>query len=421
MNDSVQPPDSKSTPTSTSPSPLGPAERALLDWVQHHGPRESAGILIGETDEVIARVLTLASPAQAVDVLFELPAARRPAIAAATPFGKGQQWLTGHDFAEGTVGRLMERPLAVFRPETRVAEATRELREIVKKALVTYGFVTDDGGTLLGVFAFRELLFAEPEQPLSDIMLRNPFALRPTATLVDAMREVVTRHYPAYPVTDASGRLVGMVRGQALFEQQAFEISAQAGAMVGVEKEERVSTQWPRSFRFRHPWLQLNLLTAFLAAAVVGYFQDTVDKIVILAMFLPVLAGQSGNTGCQALAVTLRGMTLGELTPGTMRRLVLKETLLGFLNGAVVGLVAGTGMFVVARSQGNPDALTLAGIVVFAMAIACTISGISGALIPLTLKKLGADPATASSIFLTTMTDVASMSAFLGLATLLLL
>ena len=412
MTDTTQP--------STSPTPLGPAERALLDWVHTHGARESAAILTGESDETVARVLTAANPVEAVDVLFELPAARRPAIAAATPFGKGQQWLSASNFPDGTVGRLMERPLAVFRPETRVAEATRELREIVKKAFVTYGFVTDSAGVLVGVFAFRELLFAEAEQPLSDIMLKNPFALRPAATLVDAMREVVTRHYPAYPVTDESGRLVGMVRGQALFEQQAFEISAQAGAMVGVEKEERVATHWPRSFKFRHPWLQLNLLTAFLAAAVVGYFQETVDKIVILAMFLPVLAGQSGNTGCQALAVTLRGMTLGELKTGKVSRLVLKETLLGFLNGAVVGVVAGIGMFVVARSQGNPDALTLAGIVMFAMAIACTISGISGALIPLTLKKLGADPATASSIFLTTMTDVASMSAFLGLATLLL-
>ena len=116
-------------------------------------------------------------------------------------------------------------------------------------------------------------------------------------------------------MTTESGRLVGMVRGQALFERQAFEISAQAGSMVGVEKEERVGTHWWRSFRLRHPWLQLNLLTAFIAAAVVGVFQDTIDRIVVLAAFLPVLAGQSGNTGCQALAVTLRGMTLGELRP----------------------------------------------------------------------------------------------------------
>ena len=120
---------------------------------------------------------------------------------------------------------------------------------------------------------------------------------------------------------------------------QAIEISLQAGSMMGVEKEERLATPWPRSLRSRHPWLQLNLLTAFLAAAVVGLFQDTLDRLVILALFLPVLAGQSGNTGCQALAVTLRGMTLGELKPGTERPLVMKETWVGCLNGIGVGIV----------------------------------------------------------------------------------
>ena len=212
-----------------------------------------------------------------------------------------------------------------------------------------------------------------------------------------------------------------MVRGRTLFEQEALEISAQAGRLVGVDKEERLATRWPRSLKFRHPWLQLNLLTAFVAAAVVGTFQETVDRIVVLAMFLPVLAGQSGNTGCQALAVTLRGLTLGELRPGRERPLVLKEMLLGFLNGALVGVTAGIGMFLVARSQGNPQAGLLGLVVFLAMIGSCLVSGLSGALIPLTLRRLGLDPATASSIFLTTATDVASMGLFLALATLLLL
>jgi magnesium transporter len=125
-------------------------------------------------------------------------------------------------------------------------------------------------------------------------------------------------------------------------------------------------------------------------------------------------------TSCQALAVTLRGMTLGELSKGTEKALVMKEALLGFLNGALVGVTAGAGMYIVARSQGNESALALGGIVAIAMIGSCVISGISGALIPLTLRKVGADPATASSIFLTTATDVASMGMFLGLATLLL-
>jgi magnesium transporter len=229
----------------------------------------------------------------------------------------------------------------------------------------------------------------------------------------------VTRHYPAYPVTDAAGRLVGMVRGQALFERQAYEISAQAGSMVGVEKEERVGTPWLRSFKFRHPWLQLNLLTAFLAAAVVGAFQSTIDRIVVLAAFLPVLAGQSGNSGCQALAVTLRGITLGDLKNVKTLRLVLKEAWVGLMNGFLVGLIAGAGMWFYARSQHNPHAFLLGLVVWFAMTASCALSGIAGALVPLILRRLGADPATASSIFLTTATDVCSMGLLLALATAL--
>jgi magnesium transporter len=158
-----------------------------------------------------------------------------------------------------------------------------------------------------------------------------------------------------------------------------------------------------------------------VAAAVVGVFQGTIDRLVVLAVFLPVLAGQSGNTGCQALAVTLRGLTLGELRHGSGRRLVLKEGFLGLLNGALVGVSAAAGMYVVARSQANPEALLLSLVVLLAMIGSCLVSGLAGALIPLTLERLGADPATASSIFLTTATDVASMGLFLGLATLIVL
>jgi magnesium transporter len=205
-----------------------------------------------------------------------------------------------------------------------------------------------------------------------------------------------------------------------MFEAQAIEISAQAGSMVGVEKEERISTPWTRCLRFRHPWLQLNLLTAFIAAAVVGVFQRTIDEIVVLAVFLPVLAGQSGNTGCQALAVSLRAMTLGEFKHDKTRRVLSKEAVLGLSNGLLVGLTAGIGMAVYATMQSNDDAIALGIIVFLAMIGSCVVSGLSGVLVPVTLKRFGADPATASSIFLTTATDVVSMGLFLGLATLML-
>lgn len=393
----------------------------LLGQIRDLDPKTAAERLEDSDDTEIAHLLTQLHIGHAVELLEEFAPERRERIAAETPFGEGQLWLSGHSYDEGTVGRLMERPPAVFRPKASIGRVIDELRDIVQRHMVTYIFVTEADGRLLGVVAFRELLFATREQKLADVMLPNPFSLRPDAPLVGAMQEVVTRHYPVYPVCDEAGRLLGMVKGQVLFEQQAFEISAQAGSMVGVEREERLATPWQRSLLMRHPWLQLNLLTAFVAAGVVGFFQATLDEIVVLAVFLSVLAGQSGNTGCQALAVTLRGMTLGEVKSDKSSAVVSKEAWLGFLNGAAVGVVAGIGMWFYAQQQANPDAVTLGLIVFVSMIVACVTSGVFGAVIPLLLKRLGADPATASSIFLTTATDVVSMGAFLGLATLLLM
>jgi len=320
-----------------------------------------------------------------------------------------------------SVGRMMGPSIGVFAPQDTIGEVIGELREMLKSSFITYGFVVDDSGRLVGVITMRDLLFTDHSVRLEEVMIRNVFSLGADTPLLDAMRSTLDRHYPVYPVVDAAGQLVGLVRGEQMFKQQAIELSAQAGSMVGVEKEERLSTPWKRSLFFRHPWLQLNLLTAFVAAAVVGVFENTLDQIVLLAVFLPVLAGQSGNTGCQALAVTLRGMTLGEFGPGSTAKAARKEALLGFLNGMLVGISAGAGMFLYAKSQGNPNAPMLAAVTWLAMTIACAVSGISGVLVPTTLKRFGADPATASSIFLTTATDVISMGAFLALATLLLL
>ncbi|MGH8667585.1 MAG: magnesium transporter, partial [Burkholderiales bacterium] len=330
-----------------------------------------------------------------------------------------RQWQRNGAYSQDSIGRLMEPAYAMYRPGMTVGETIERLRALVKVAFVTYGYVVDDQGRLCGLVTMRDLLFAAESMRLESVMLRNVFTLSPETTLNDAMKQVLDRHYPVYPVCDAQGMLLGLVRGQAMFEEQAIEITAQVGTTFGVEKEERLTTPIGQSFRYRHPWLQLNLLTAFAAGAVVALFQETVDRLVILALFLPILAGQSGNTGCQALAVTLRGMTLGEVESGKGRALVWKEAWLGFYNGSLTGLVAGVGMFAVALYQENPNALLLAIVVWMALVGACVVSGICGALIPMTLKRFGLDPATASSIFLTTATDVVSMGMLLGLAAFL--
>jgi magnesium transporter len=385
------------------------------------GPREAAELLATQPPQEALAVLTELLPPEAQAIIKQLPEADRARLLSAAPAELVKQWEIGKQYPEDSIGRLMEPPIAVFRPEQTVGEATEELRELVKKAFITYGWVVDPAGKLIGVITMRDLLFSDKSQRLDQVMLRSIFALNASLPLIDAMKLTLDRHYPVYPVVDDGGKLAGLVRGQTMFEQQAVELSAQAGSMVGVTKEERLSTPWPRSLLSRHPWLQLNLLTAFIAAFVVGIFEHTLEQIVLLAVFLPVLAGQSGNTGCQALAVTLRGMTLGEFKAGSTWKALRKEAILGFCNGALVGISAALGMFVYATMQKNPQALGLAAVTWLAMVGACVISGVSGVVVPTTMKRLGADPATASSIFLTTATDVVSMGTFLGLATLLLL
>ena len=371
-----------------------------------------------ESDTTIVDVLQRVSPGVAQDILAELPAPRQSRMFELAPEVVSEQWQVNRAYGEEAVGWLMEPPLAVFTPELTVAETVEWVRELAKHALVTYGFVVDANEKLIGLITMRDLLLGDRADRLSAVMLREPFALKAADHAGDAMKEVLHRHFPVYPVVDAQGCLVGQVRGNALFQERVIELSAQAGTMVGVDEEERLATPLFRSLKFRHGWLQLNLLTAFLAAAVVGIFQGTIDRLVILAMFLPVLAGQSGNTGCQALAVTLRGMTLGELDAGKARILVMKEAVLGFFNGGIVGIIAGAGMAVTAIVEHNPHPWSLAAIVWVALTASCVVSGLAGALIPLGLKRMGFDPATASSIFLTTMTDVCSMGLFLFLATI---
>ena len=322
--------------------------------------------------------------------------------------------------SDATIRETMSPPVGVFRPDATVAETIENLREATRTAFITYCYVTEEAGKLIGLVVMRDMLLAKPADKLADIMLREPFALGADMPLEDALKAALARHYPVYPVVDGAGVLTGLVRGETLFANRAIAISGQAGSMVGVEKEERLGTPLKRSLLLRHPWLQINLLTAFVAAAVVGIFEDTLSQLVILAVFLPVMAGQTGNTGCQALAVTLRGMTLGDLKPGSERSLVVKEGTLGFFNGLLVGVTAGIGMIIYATMQGEAEPLVMGLVVLISMVSACTVASIAGAMIPLILKKLGADPATASSIFLTTASDVASMGIFLSLATALL-
>lgn len=411
------------TSSSNSPAPgeINPAIRHLVVEAQRRAPLDAARILQLEGDETVGEVLQHLHQAQAYRILLRFPNNRRESIVKFAGEHLGDPFEDAQQYPEDSVGRLMEPAVSVFTPEITVGRAIEMVRAWTHDTLITYGYIVDAEDHLLGIVAMRDLLLAQADEQLKDVMLLEPFSLRPDEDVGEAMKEVVYRHYPLYPVCDSEKHLLGVVQGFMLFEHQQFEISAQFGSMVGVQKEEHASTGWRRALFLRHPWLQLNLLTAFLAAFVVGLFADTIEQLVVLAAFLPVLAGQSGNTGCQALAVTIRGITLNEFKTGMVRHVVIKETLLGLANGALVGVVAGLAMVLYATQSHAENPMVLGLVVFFAMTGACLVSGITGVLIPLTLRRLGADPAVASSIFLTTATDVVSMGMFLWLANVLVL
>ncbi|HSI84768.1 MAG: magnesium transporter [Candidatus Methylacidiphilales bacterium] len=401
--------------------------------VQTLSPEDVATRLWDYDPATSAEIIGRQDPLTALKILDALTPERRSDVLKAASRDNLDTWNRNATYPEETVGRLMTTPAGVFPPSLTVAQAIEELRLLVRQTMITYVYVveplpTDPDkaptpgclGKLIGVVVMRDMLFARPEQKLSEIMLRNPFSLNPQMSLADAMKEVITRHYPVYPVCESNGALVGLVRGEILFQLQVLESTAQMGTTVGVEKEERLSSPMFRSLTFRHPWLQFNLFTAFLAAAVVTYFQDTISKLLLLATFLPVLSGVTGNTGCQTLAVVLRGMALGEVDDTSTRKLVIKETLLGFCNGFLVGIVAAIAVMVLAWMQSDHNGKLLAVAILGSMTISCGISGFVGSVLPILLRRVGADPATAASIFISTASDVCSMSIFLGLAKLML-
>lgn len=391
----------------TSPLKLNELVRAARARV----PLDAAQLLSREAPETVAAVLGELPPRLAAVIRDHLPPHLQPAA---------EQPLTTELEIPGTVAEMMEPVHGRLDEGTTVAEAIAYLRAHDNPQQITYLYVTR-AERLTGLVVIRDLLLAQPEEPLRDIMLPDPFTLAADLPASDAIKAAVHRHYPVYPVVDRDGSVVGVVRGWRLFERQAIEITAQTGQMVGVDKQERVHTPLWQAFRQRHPWLQINLLTAFLAAFVVGSFEDTIAKIVALAAFLPVLAGQSGNNGCQTLAITLRGLTLGDMDRFPVRRLIAKEVTLGGLNGFLTGLIAGAAMWWTAARDGNAEAPLLGLVICFAMTGACMLSGLFGVMVPITLRRFGADPATASSIFLTTGTDIAGMGLMLTLATLLVL
>jgi magnesium transporter len=316
------------------------------------------------------------------------------------------------DYPPGSAGRVMDSRVPSFRGEQTAGVTLDQLR-ISKPRDLRRLFVVDTERRLMGTVDIQDLLIAEPNDQLKEIA-RPPVA---TVSPFDDREQVAEQlrdfHLDVLPVLDIHRRLIGAIRHEALLKTLEEAASVDIQMMVGAGREERALSEPHFAVRKRLPWLQINLATAFLAAAVVGLFESTIAQFTALAVLLPVVAGQSGNAGAQALAVTMRGLALREISTRHWFRVLFKEMRVGVLNGVAIALTTGLGVLVWSRSVG------LALVISIAMVVSMVIAGVAGSLIPIALTRLGQDPAQSSTIVLTTVTDVAGFMSFLGIATLL--
>ena len=390
--------------------------RSLRDEIRSLGLHSVSQRLCHESEATIATLLTLLPDSAAAALLPTLEAERRTAVLSAVPSMISDRWLHNPSYPQETVGYLMEPVAATFSPESTVQEVVERLRHLVKHAFITYGYVVDDQDRLIGALVMRELLLAESTRPVRELMIASPFYLNAMQPVRDVIPLVHIRHYSEYPVCNDERRLLGLVRGYALFQEQTRELVAQPGKMVGVVREERLQSSPWRSLTFRHSWLQVNLLGSFVAAGVIGYYEEAVTQAVAIAAFIPVMVGQSASTGGQALAVALRGLTLGELGVDRWTTLINKEAMVGTANGVLVGLTAALGMYAYATFHGHADAVKLATVMLLAMLFSTTVSSVVGAVTPFLMKRMGFDPATAATILVGGITRIVSIVAFLALA-----
>jgi magnesium transporter len=315
-------------------------------------------------------------------------------------------------YPRDTAGYLFDANVTSFYPDDNVEGVLNRVRKIKDRQIVNI-YVIDTEGVLIGAIPLQEVVVSESDEILSNLIQSPPVAINAMAPREDVVTLLEERKLINLPVVDIENRLLGVIRYNTLVDATKQDATEDVQAMFGAGRDERALSKVSFAIRKRLPWLEINLATAFLAATVVGLFEDTIARITVLAVFLPVVAGQSGNTGSQALAVTIRGLALREIRAQHWLKVARKEITVGFINGVVVALTTSVIVYFWTGSIGLPIVISVS------MIVSMVIAGFSGAVIPIMLKVIGQDPAQSSSIVLTTVTDVFGFLSFLGLATVL--
>ncbi|MBR9988619.1 MAG: magnesium transporter [Gemmatimonadetes bacterium] len=399
-------------PSTTAPVLTRVPPEALRPIWGYITPVAGDALLHALPDTAAAALLRELEPSRAAGALLRMDATTRERHLEGVGHEAADDFRRLMTYPADSAGSLMDAHVAALRADTTAGVALEQLRAAHTRGFRSVFLVDDDQHPFASV-EIQELALADPERRLGE--MGRPInaavsAIDPRDSIVELLQD---RHLDELPVLDVHGRLIGVVRARDVIRAAREASSVDLQMMVGVGKEEKALSPVNFAVRKRLLWMTINLGTAFLAASVVGIFESTIAQFTALAVLLPVVAGQSGNAGAQALAVTMRGLSLHEIGVRQWPRVLMKEFGVGILNGIAISITTAAGVYMWSGSQG------LALVISLAMVLSMTIACMAGALVPIVLTRLGQDPAQSSSILLTTVTDVAGFMSFLGIATLL--
>lgn len=386
--------------------------RLAMEAASELGPEVGAVLLSKRAPEEIARLAQEMPSDDAAALIDHLPEELSGAVLNLMRPKESGVVENLLEYQEQTAGRIMNPYVFALSEDMTVGEAITALQTNREVEMVFYLYVVDERRHLVGVTSLRRLLLVAPDTPLKRIMTADLISARVDTDQEEVARQVASYNLLAIPVVDEENKLVGVITVDDVIDVIKDEATEDIYRLAGVAGDERAFTPAGESLRKRLPWLGVNLVTAFLAASVVALFETTIERVTALAVFMPIVAGMGGNAATQTLTVIVRGIALGELTWSNSRRALIKEATVGVSNGVVLGIVAAG---VAWATRGSP---VLGLVLCAAMIINMFVAATAGTLVPLGLRAVDVDPALASSVFITTLTDVVGFLSFLGLATI---
>ena len=389
--------------------------RLAMEGLSELGPEAGAALLADRSAEEIVKLtqeLPSDDAAALIDYLPEELSAAVLELIQKRPASGGD---VGDllEYAEQTAGRIMNPKVFALSEDMTAGEAITALQSSRDVEVVFYLYVIDVRRHLVGVVSLRRLLLVAPATPLKRIMTTDLISVRADMDQEEVARQVASYNLLAIPVVDEENKLVGVITVDDVIDVIKDEATEDVYRLAGVSSDDRVFTKPSESLRKRLPWLLVNLGTAFIAASIVFQFTGTIELLPVLAVLMPVVAGMGGNAATQTLTVMVRGIALGELTWGNTRKALFKEAMVGLGNGLACGIVGA--LVVTAFTWGD---WVLGLVLGLAMLINMFVAATAGTMIPLLLRAMKVDPALASSVFITTLTDMFGFFSFLGLATI---